>query len=93
MNQAELIETIADLEDISKASAQDIISSVFESITEALEDGQDVQIRDFGKFVVSDRKARKGRNPATGESIDIAASKAVSFKVGSKLKALIKATA
>ena len=86
MNKSELIEAIAASADISKAAAGRALDAITESITGALKEGDQVALVGFGTFKVSDRAARTGRNPRTGESIQIAASKVPTFKAGKELK-------
>ena len=86
MNKAELVEAIADAADLPKAAAGRALDGMIDSITRALQDGETVSIIGFGSFVVRDRAARSGRNPKTGETIKIAASKSPAFKAGKALK-------
>lgn len=86
MNKAELIDAIADSAELSKASASRALDSVIESITKALKKGDTVTLVGFGTFSVRKRAARIGRNPRTGESIKIKASKVPGFKAGKALK-------
>ncbi len=86
MNKAELIDMVADNADLSKAAAARAVDAVFDGITESLQGGDTVTLVGFGTFSVSARSARTGRNPRTGESITIAASKAPKFKAGKGLK-------
>ncbi|MDD9814531.1 MAG: HU family DNA-binding protein [Gammaproteobacteria bacterium] len=86
MNKADIVSVVADAADISKASASRAVEKVFESITTALSNGDVASIAGFGNFSVSERSARQGRNPRTGESIHIAASKSPKFKAGKALK-------
>jgi len=86
MNKSELIEAVADSADLSKASASRAVDAVLESITDALSEGDQVTLVGFGTFSVRDRAARTGRNPRTGESIEIPASKVPGFKPGKALK-------
>jgi len=86
MNKADLIEKIADAADLSKASATRALESTIDSIIGALSSGDQVTIVGFGTFSVRQRAARVGRNPRTGESINIAASKAPGFKAGKAFK-------
>jgi DNA-binding protein HU-beta len=86
ITKAELVEKIAESADMAKAEAARAVDAVADCITEALTGGQKVAWSGFGSFEVSERKARKGRNPQTGEEIDIAASKGARFKAGKKLK-------
>jgi DNA-binding protein HU-beta len=86
MNKAELIESIADSADLSKASAGRALDAAIESITKALKKGDTITLVGFGTFSVRNRKARMGRNPRTGEEIQIKASKVPGFKPGKALK-------
>ncbi|ACU34821.1 HU family DNA-binding protein [Actinosynnema pretiosum subsp. pretiosum] len=86
MNKAELVSAIAEGADVEKAVATRALDAVLDSITKALAQGDDVVLTGFGSFTVKERAARTGRNPQTGEAIEIAASKAVGFKVGKALK-------
>jgi DNA-binding protein HU-beta len=86
MNKAELIEAVAAAADLSKASAARALDSVTENITNALKSGDQVTLVGFGTFTVRDRAARSGRNPRTGETIKIKASKVPGFKAGKALK-------
>lgn len=86
MNKADLIDMIAESADISKAAATRALDTVFNGITEALKKGDQVTLVGFGTFQVRDRAARTGRNPKTGETIQIAASKNPAFKAGKALK-------
>lgn len=86
MNKAELIDAVAESADLPKASATRAIDAVLESITSALKAGDSVSLVGFGAFTVKARPARAGRNPQTGESIQIAAAKVPGFKAGKALK-------
>ena len=86
MTKAELIETLANKLPMNKAEAEKAINIVLEDIITALKQGQRVNISGFGTFSVSDRQARTGRNPKTGESIQISASRSAKFKPGKQLK-------
>ncbi len=86
MNKSELIDAIADSADISKAAAGRAVDAFVESITGALKSGDQVTLIGFGTFSVKDRAARTGRNPQTGQEIQIAAAKIPSFKAGKGLK-------
>jgi DNA-binding protein HU-beta len=86
MNKSELIDAVAESADLSKASATRAVDSFIESITGALKGGDQVTIVGFGTFLVREREARSGRNPRTGETIHIAASKVPAFKAGKALK-------
>ncbi len=86
MTKAELIETLANKLPINKAEAEKAINIVLEDIITSLKKGDRVNISGFGTFSVSDRQARTGRNPKTGESIQISASRSAKFKPGKQLK-------
>lgn len=86
MNKAELIDAIADSADLSKASASRALDAVIDSVTNALKSGDQVSLVGFGTFAVKERAARTGRNPKTGQPIEIAASKVPGFKAGKALK-------
>ncbi len=86
MNKAELIESIADSADLSKASAGRALDAAIEAITKALKKGDTITLVGFGTFSVRHRKARMGRNPRTGEEIQIKASNVPGFKPGKALK-------
>ncbi len=89
MNKAELIDCIADSADLSKAAASRALDGIITAITGALKKGENVTLVGFGTFVVRDRAARTGRNPRTGEAIEIKASKSPGFKAGKALKVAI----
>jgi len=86
MNKAELIDEIAESTDLSKASAGRALDSAIDAITNALKKGDTVTLVGFGTFSVRNRSARTGRNPRTGETINIKASKIPGFKAGKALK-------
>ena len=86
MNKTELIAAVAQTAEISKKDADKAVAAVFESITKALVDGEKVQLVVFGTFEVRRREARTGKNPRTGEAIEIAASNVPAFKAGKALK-------
>lgn len=86
MNKTELIERIAEEAGASASEAQEHFGAFERVVTEALKGGDEVQITGFGKFSVRERKAREGRNPQTGEKMEIAASRVPSFSAGNALK-------
>ncbi len=86
MNKAELIDAVADAADLSKASAGRAVDAAIDAITGALKKGDNVTLVGFGTFTVRSRAARTGRNPRTGEEIQIKASKVPGFKAGKALK-------
>ncbi|GLH65178.1 MULTISPECIES: HU family DNA-binding protein [Bacillaceae] len=90
MNKTDLINAVAETSGLSKKDATKAVDAVFESITEALRKGDKVQLIGFGNFEVRERAARKGRNPQTGEEMEIPASKVPAFKPGKALKDAVK---
>lgn len=86
----DLAEKVAESVDLTKNKAAEAVNAVFEAISETLKDGGEVSVSGFGKFEVSERAARQGVNPATGEKIQIAASKAPKFKPAKALKEAVK---
>jgi DNA-binding protein HU-beta len=86
MNKAELIEAMAGAADISKAAAARALDGMVDAITGAMKTGDQVSLIGFGTFSVKERAARQGRNPQTGETIEIKASRIPSFKAGKALK-------
>lgn len=90
MNKGELVQQVMDKSDLNKKDATKAVEATFDSILEALKNGVSVNLIGFGNFEVRERSARKGRNPQTGEEIDIAASKVPAFKPGKTLKEAVK---
>jgi len=90
MNKSDLIEIMADAADISKSAAGRALDGFTDAIAVALKGGDSVSVIGFGTFSVKERSARTGRNPQTGETIEIAASKTPSFKAGKALKDALK---
>ena len=86
MNKAEFVDAVATKADMSKQDAASAVDAVLDSLTDALKGGDQVTLVGFGTFLVRERDARTGRNPRTGEEIQIAASKMPSFKAGKALK-------
>lgn len=86
MNTSDLIDSVAGITGSSKADAKKNVDAVISALTTSLAAGNEVSLNGFGKFKVNDRPAREGRNPATGETIQIAASKAVKFSASKTLK-------
>ena len=86
MTRTELVANVAEKAGITKKSADVVLNSLFDTIKQALVEGDKVQIIGFGTFEIRNRAARKGRNPQSGEEIDIPASKLPSFKAGKALK-------
>jgi len=90
MNKTDLINAVAEKSELSKKDAAKAVDAVFESVMDSLSEGEKVQIIGFGNFEVRERSARKGRNPQTGEEIQIPASKVPAFKAGKALKEAVK---
>ncbi len=90
MNKGELVEKVAKECELGKAVAEQVLASVFRAITDAMVAGEKLTLLGFGTFSVSERAAREGRNPQTGEIINIPAKKVVKFKAGAKLVDLVK---
>ncbi|MCA0171221.1 HU family DNA-binding protein [Bacillus sp. RAR_GA_16] len=86
MNKAELLTTVAERAEMSKKDTARVVDTLMDTIAEALAKGEKVQLVGFGNFEVRERSARKGRNPQTGEEIQIQASKTPAFKPGKALK-------
>lgn len=90
MNKTDLVNAVAESSDLSKKDASKAVDAVFQTIQETLKTGEKVQIIGFGNFEVRDRAARKGRNPQTGEEIQIPASKVPAFRAGKALRDAVK---
>ena len=86
MNKSELIDVLADKKGISFKKAEEIVNTIFESMTSAMLSGERIEIRGFGSFVINEYRAYTGRNPKTGESIAVSPKKLPFFKVGKELK-------
>jgi DNA-binding protein HU-beta len=93
MKKADLVDAIAGKAGVPKAQVQQMVDDVFELIAEALTKGDKIDLRGFGTFSVSDKKARTGRNPQTGEPIQIAARRDPRFKPGKELKDRVNSSA
>jgi len=89
LNKTDLIAKVSELTELSKKDATKAVDAVFDAISDALQAGDKVQLVGFGNFEVRERQARKGRNPQTGEEIEIPASKTPAFKPGKSLKDLV----
>ena len=90
MNKTELIDKVAEESALSKSAAEQVVNNVFSAIAEAMKAGDKVTLVGFGTFSVSERAAREGRNPQSGEKLSISAKKVVKFKAGSKLSEVVK---
>ncbi len=90
MTKSEFVDQVADRAGLSKKDASDAVDAMLETIEQTLKRGSEITFSGFGKFSVSQRSAREGRNPATGAKIQIAASKVPKFTAGASLKKAIK---
>lgn len=90
MNKAELVALVADKVDLTKKATEEVINILFDTISETLETGEKVVISGFGTFEIRSRVARVGRNPRTGEDIDIPAQKTPAFRTGKVLKDMVR---
>lgn len=86
MTKSELIEEVADRIDVPKNRASSIVNAIFESMKEALVEDERIELRGFGSFSIRNYDARVGRNPRTGEEVQVPPRKSVHFKVGKELK-------
>ena len=91
MNKTELIAAIAEKTELSRKDAEKALKAFTEVVEEELKKGEKIQLVGFGTFEVSERAAREGRNPQTGETMQIAASKSPKFKAGKALKDMVNA--
>lgn len=90
MTKSEFVDQVADRAGLNKRDAANAVDAVLETIESTLSRGSEITFSGFGKFSVSERSAREGRNPATGERIQIAASKVPKFTAGAALKKAVK---
>ena len=86
MNKSELIEAVAEKSKITKKRAEDVVNLIFDSMTDAMVRGRRIEIRGLGSFIVKEYKSYTGRNPRTGQSIQVKPKKLPFFKVGKELK-------
>ena len=86
MNSADLAEKVAEAQGLTKADARKYVDAVFTAIAEAAASGTEISLNGFGKFKVKETQAREGRNPSTGETIQIAASKKLTFSAAKAIK-------
>ena len=89
MNKSELVEQIAEKADLSRRDAEQAVDAALRTIEEQLARGEEISLTGFGKFHVAARGARQGRNPQTGETIQIKASRVPRFSAGAKLKQVV----
>jgi integration host factor subunit beta len=89
MTKAELVEEVARVSDLTKKHSEVIVNTVFESIVDALQKDEKIELRGFGSFRIRQRRSRQGRNPKTGDKVDVPAKRIPYFKPGKELKELI----
>lgn len=89
MTKAELVERVAEKINLTKKQTETIVTILFNSITEALSDGDKVELRGFGSFRVRHRNPREGRNPKTGAAVHIPAKKVPFFRAGKELREMV----
>ena len=89
MTKAELVDEVARVVQLTKKQAETIVNIVFDSIVDSLRSGQKIELRGFGSFRLRIRKSRTGRNPKTGEKVEVPSKKIPYFKPGKELKELI----
>lgn len=90
MNKTELVKVVSTQAELTQKDAAKAVDALFSTISNTLAEGEKLQLIGFGTFEVRERSARKGRNPQTGEEIEIAASKVPAFKPGKELKEAVK---
>src|SRR6266849_1593313 len=89
MTKAELVEEVARVSELTKKHSEIIVNTVFDSIITALQKDQKIELRGFGSFRIRQRRSRQGRNPKTGDKVDVPAKRIPYFKPGKELKELI----
>lgn len=92
MTKSELIEAITTRGEITKARAELVVNCVFDTMTEALQRGEGIEIRGFGSFTVRPYKAYTGRNPRTGQAVQVPAKRLPFFKVGKELREIVNSS-
>lgn len=91
MTKADLVEEVARVSDLTKKHSETIVNTVFDSIIQALQRDDKIELRGFGSFRIRQRRSRQGRNPKTGDKVDVPAKRIPYFKPGKELKELINA--
>ncbi len=89
MTKADLVERVANEADMTKKDAEQLVEIIFDTIISTLNKGEKIELRGFGSFRLRERNSRKGRNPKTGESVEIPAKRVAYFKPGKELKEVI----
>ena len=93
MTKAELVEEVARVSELTKKHSEVIVNTVFDSIVDALRKDEKIELRGFGSFRIRQRRSRQGRNPKTGDKVDVPAKRIPYFKPGKELKELINTAA
>ena len=93
MTKAELVEEVARVSELTKKHSEVIVNTVFDSIIDALRKDEKIELRGFGSFRIRQRRSRQGRNPKTGDKVDVPAKRIPYFKPGKELKELINNSA
>lgn len=91
MTKSELIETVANRIDVPRKRAEDVVNAVFDAMKMALVDDERIEVRGFGSFTIREYKAKKGRNPRTGATVDVDEKRSVRFKAGKELRERVDA--
>ncbi len=91
MTKSELVDAISIKINVPKKRAEDVVNAVFESMKDALLEDDRIEVRGFGSFSIRERKAKKGRNPRTGEQVFVDKKKSVHFRPGKELRAIVDA--
>lgn len=89
MTKADLVETVAKEAEMTKKDAEKLVEIIFDTIIKTLNNGEKIELRGFGSFRLRERNARQGRNPKTGETVDIPAKRVAYFKPGKDLKEIV----
>lgn len=89
MTKADLVEAVVNVSELSKRSAEIVVNTLFQSIVEALQKDDKIELRGFGSFRVRRRRSRQGRNPKTGDRVDVPSKRIPYFKPGKELKDVI----
>ncbi|HUP23526.1 MAG TPA: integration host factor subunit beta [Thermoanaerobaculia bacterium] len=92
MTKAELVEEVARSTQLTKRHAEVIVNTVFESIVDSLKDGEKIELRGFGSFRIRERNSRVGRNPKTGDRVNVPSKRVPYFKPGKQLKELLNSS-
>ena len=91
MTKSELIETVANRIDVPRKRAEDVVNAVFDAMKMALVEDERIEVRGFGSFTIREYKAKKGRNPRTGATVDVDEKRSVRFKAGKELRERVDA--